>query len=154
MQCDLCGKDTPILLLTNIEGSQLSLCKGCAQHGKVVRVIHKEVPVDRERHSSPVQRAEDGPKAEVIVEEFSVLIKAAREKLNLKQEEVAKKLNEKESLIQALESGHHHPNLELAKKFEHFYHITLTEVVKEEQIVPRSGSSSAFTLGDFIKVKK
>jgi putative transcription factor len=150
MQCELCGRDSPVLLLTEIEGSRLSLCKGCAAHGKVIRVVQR--PIIQEKKS--FAHVEPKQETEVIVDGFGEKIKEARERANLKQEELAKAINEKESLIHALETGHHHPNLELAKKFERYFKIPLTEKLKEEQIMPSKGPPGGLTLGDFIKVKQ
>jgi len=73
--------------------------------------------------------------------------------LRLKQEEFAKKLNEKESLIQKIESGHFEPSIGLAKKIGRFLKIKLVEEyeeVHEKQVRSKTGS---FTIGDIIKIK-
>ncbi len=152
MQCDLCGKDSDVLLLTTVESSQLSLCKPCSAHGRVIKVLHQPRP--SEQKGRLVKKDIEPQVTEVIVEDFAQRIKQAREKLGLKQEELAKKINEKESIIHGLETGHHHPNMELAKKLAHALSIQLIEQVQEEALTPAKGGANAFTLGDFIKVRK
>lgn len=146
----MCGHDAPLLLLTNVEGSHLSLCKGCASYGKVIKVLRSPIEVSKKQ----VQKKALPQLVETVIDGFNEHIKSAREKMGLKQEELAKKLNEKESLVHALETGHHVPNLELAKKLERHLSIRITETVAEEAVVPSVKKSDSYTLGDFIKIKE
>ncbi len=91
---------------------------------------------------------------EKIIEGYGKVIKDARERLDLKQEDLAKKINEKTSVLQKVESSHHEPNISLAKKIERFLRVKLVEEEKVEQVKMDSGSSEALTIGDIIKIKK
>ena len=62
--------------------------------------------------------------------DFNLLIKSAREKMGLSQEELGRKINEKLSLIKHLESGTLKPNDVLTRKVERFLKIQL--LVPEE----------------------
>ena len=72
----------------------------------------------------------------------------------MKQEELAKKINEKESRLHKIESGHFTPSLRLARKLEKFLKITLVEQVAEDTSPLEKSKSESLTLGDFIKVRK
>ena len=89
-----------------------------------------------------------------ILPNFSELIKERREKLTLKQEDFAKKINEKVSLIHKMETGHYEPNMKLAKKIERFLRVKITGEDGEENETMGKSDSGSFTLGDFITVKK
>jgi putative transcription factor len=60
-----------------------------------------------------------------LTNEYSRLIKNARELRGLSQEELGKKINEKTSVISHLETGSMKPDDALARKLEHFLKIQL-----------------------------
>ena len=78
----------------------------------------------------------------------------ARERSGLKQEELAKKLNEKESIISSIESGKFKPSINLAHKLEKFFNINLIEELGGEEFELSSSEGSGMTIGDMIKIKK
>lgn len=57
--------------------------------------------------------------------DFNTLIKSAREKKGLSQEEFGRRINEKLSVIKHLETGSLKPNDVLTRKVEHFLKIRL-----------------------------
>ncbi len=152
MQCDICGKEVENLTEVDVEGTILSLCDDCKRFGKPIkkpkRIIRKSRRFGKEEEEEPL---------EMIRSDFSSVLKSARQKKGLKQEEVAKRLNEKESLIHSLETGHHEPSLNLARKLEHFYGVKLIETVDKEGKQKKSkakSKTSGLTVGDIIQVKK
>lgn len=159
MQCEMCGKDTE-LFLTEIEGSQLQVCKNCGGHGKVIKRVltHQEVVKKEEKEKEAVKRLLQPNNKEIvqlIVEGYPRLIKDAREKLGLSQEDFAKKINEKQNLIHHIETGRTEPNIDLARKLEKFLNIRLVDQV-EMAIAPTKQVSKdePLTIGDMIKVRK
>ena len=151
MRCDLCGKDAE-LYTTLIEGTELQVCINCSQFGKVLKRV--AAPVAEIKTGRLV--AEEGPEIiELVVAHYPSLVKQAREKAGLKQEELAQKLNEKESIIQKVETGHYQPSMKLARKLEKFLHITLVEETKiEKQKQSASSSAKGFTIGDLLKKRQ
>lgn len=150
--CDMCGKETD-LVVTLIESTELSVCNGCAKFGKVIRKLKQEEPV--RKHHKTIEKKE--PKEEIIkkiVKGYGKLIKNARERLDLKQDEFSKKINEKTSLMQKVESEHHEPSINLAKKIEKFLKIGLVEEEKLEKLSFDTSNSGNLTIGDIIKLKK
>jgi len=93
----MCGKETQLFTAV-IEGSQLNVCTACGKFGKMVRR-----PVERVVKSPQVKKA-PGP-VEVVVTDYTIKIRKAREKKGMTQKEFANFLNEKESIIHKLENG-------------------------------------------------
>jgi ribosome-binding protein aMBF1 (putative translation factor) len=42
MECEICGKKTSKIFITEIEGTILRLCKECSKSGKILNVVEKE----------------------------------------------------------------------------------------------------------------
>ncbi len=151
--CDMCGKKTELMFRTLIEGVEISVCEQCSSFGKVLR----QVKLEQQRPAVKKQIAETKQEPElidVIVEDYAELIRKAREKLNLKQEELALKINERESLIQNVERGKIKPSLNLARKFEKFLNIKLIETFEDSKTDVQKIKGEAMTVGDLIKIKK
>jgi len=150
----MCGKEVEDYFRALVEGTVLNVCEGCSRFGKVLGSVkaQPEAVKGPKKPEKPVlpEVVED------LVEDFALKIKSKREKLGLTQEDLAGKVNEKESIIQKVESGHFTLSIKLARKLESFLGLKLVEEVEDQKVV-RSGSSSSgdgFTLGDFVKVKK
>ncbi len=149
--CDMCGKETD-LVVAIIEGSEMNVCSQCARFGKIIRKIKPPEPIKKEIEKV----GKEEPEKEIIeniVESYGKIIKEAREKLGLKQEDFAKKINEKASLIHKIESEHQKPSIDFAKKIEKFLKIKLIEEEKLEKIKLDKSDSESFTIGDIIKLK-
>jgi len=149
MKCDMCGSIGK-LYKTIVEDAQLNVCHECSKLGKVIDVIKQDnmkIEVPRNEYSQPETM-------QIIVNDYAEKIKRKRESLGLKQEDFAKKINEKESLIQKIESGHFEPSIVLAKKIGNFLKIKLIEDYQEEQEKQTKTKTGSFTIGDFIKIKK
>ncbi|MBN2454843.1 TIGR00270 family protein [Candidatus Woesearchaeota archaeon] len=146
--CEMCGKDEE-LVKASVEGVILNVCRNCGKFGKIIAVL-KPAPkaVKREKPKEAEKEV-----VESVVPGYSGLIKMKREKLGLKQEELAKRLSEKESLLHKIESGKTVPSITLAKKIEKFLKISLVEV-KEEEALPLRGGKADVTLGDMVKIRK
>ena len=65
---------------------------------------------------------------------------------------MAKKLNEKISLIQKIENNEIEPNADLIKKLENFFKIKLTEEYQNPNL-NLNFKSSSLTIGDLLKIK-
>ena len=151
MNCDMCGKETH-LFKTDVEGSILSLCKGCSKFGKVISVVRGQRKEVKKKVEVKVRQEKESILG--IVSGYGGLIKGKRENKGINQEDFAKKLNEKASLIHKIETGHFEPPIELARKIEKFLHI---ELIEQHQFEPEEISAAkgeGFTIGDFIKIKR
>jgi putative transcription factor len=160
MQCNMCGKDTELFIAT-IEGTELEVCKDCAKFGKNVKKIKKKEHsnYNQEPISFKKKRTIEEEVMPLILSNYSQLIKNAREKKGLKQEEFAKMVNEKASLIHSFESGKLRPSINVAKKLERFLKIKLIEEIKKDESPSflnekDEKTNGNLTIGDLIKIKK
>ncbi len=151
MGCDLCGKDVQ-LFETIVEGTKLTVCSGCSNFGNIVKKVGAS---EEEEYRRKIVSVSDGERKiiEGVVENYSTLVKKAREQKGMKQKEVAKKIAEKESLIHHIEQGKYKPNIELALKLERFFGIKLIEKYEEKEYKSSHDISEGLTLGDVIKNK-
>ena len=145
----MCGSEGK-LYKTIIEDAQLNVCHECSKFGKVTAIVEQKDATIKESKSNQELQTEV---MEIIVEDYAEKIRKKRESLGLKQEEFAKKISEKESLIQKIESGHLEPSLGLAKKIGSFLKIKLTEEHEETHEKQSKTKTDSFTIGDFIKIK-
>lgn len=166
-ECPICGsiiwgKGQRVLL----EGVKIIVCHNCAQHGIKIHKppinTHIKKPSSRKK-VSPIKR--QIPKKDKINEleispDYAIKIRNARNSLGLNQDQFAKKLNEKPSLLRRIEAGKVEPTIKLAKKIEDVYKIKLLKEVdkieaniQDNKYMKRSTGTS---LGDiaFIKKKK
>lgn len=155
MQCEMCGRSTEDYFRIRVEGTILNVCGNCMKFGELI----ESVKLKPEKTAEKIKKQEKPAGPEIVdelVEDYAEKIKNKREKLSLTQEELAKKINEKESIIHKVESGHFTPSIELARKLERFLGIRLVEEVEEGKAVvsQKVSSGGGFTLGDFVKVKK
>lgn len=153
----MCGAENR-LYKAEIEGTILNVCQRCARFGKVLANIHDNKFIEKiqkkreEIRTAPISENEI---TETLAEGFNEIIKKKREELALTQEEFAKKLNEKESIIHKIETGSFAPNIPLARKIEKFLRIKIVEQTQvSKEGIDKPTKSEAFTLGDFIKVRK
>ncbi len=156
MQCDLCGKDTN-LVIALVEGTELQVCEQCAKFGKVIKKVEPE-PKRKKKTKKELEKVmKEGPKKEriqVINPDYGSIIKKKRESIGLKQEDFAKKINEKISLIHKVEIGGFEPSIALARKIERFLKVKLIEQYEEEHGKLRKVEVDTLTVGDLIKFKK
>jgi putative transcription factor len=139
INCDLCGKDTN-LIPANIEGSVLNACHSCAQFGTSIAVSRK--PKVKFKHPKPQIE---------VVANYAKILKDARREIKLTQDQVARALNEKISVIQKVESGKIRPSLSLAAKLEKFFSIQLTEEAHMNTENYSSKESPQLTIADLLK---
>ena len=145
MACEICGLDGKMFKAI-VEDAELKVCQGCSKFGKVVGQINEPQQKMQKMIAEP-------EKTYILVDNFPETIRKKRESLNLTQEEFAKKISEKESLVHKIESGSLEPSLQLAKKIERFLSIRLIEEYEEKPEKKKSIKLEGFTLGDFIKIK-
>jgi putative transcription factor len=150
MSCELCGK--PIFgksIRIWIEGSQLMVCPQCSRYGSVV----KPKNVTRSQQVAKRKELSMGFEGIVLVGNYNVLIRQARENMGLTQADLAKLIGEKESVVRRLESGRMAPTLELARKIEKVLKIKLYDEIRQEQEPPKP-QGFQLTLGDVAMIKE
>ncbi len=140
--CELCGKKTD-LVTAYVDNVRFKVCSGCSKYGKVIETDIKEP------EKKYIMKREEI--AEVVVDNYSKIIKNSRDKLGLTQKDFALKLNEKESLIAKLEQGSLKPDIELAKKLERFFSIKLVIQEKIDISTNTKIKDQKLTIGDVLK---
>ncbi|MCF7860747.1 multiprotein bridging factor aMBF1 [Candidatus Woesearchaeota archaeon] len=152
MQCEMCGKENEFLLLADVEGVELNLCKECSKYGTIKKRVRPQPRPVR----TPVKMPERKERIQTITSDYSSKIKHAREKKGMKQVEVAKMIAERESVIASLESGKMEPSIKLARILEKALSITLVEELEVEERFSseKDRDSKNVTIGDVINIKK
>ena len=153
MNCELCGRDTE-LYETIIEGTKLDVCKNCSSFGSVI--CRKEYVNDNENQSSFIKEMPIIEENDMIVDDYAHIIKKARERMKITQEELARALAEKESAITKIESGQMMPQIKTAKKLEQFLKIDLIAKYAENEkvAVKINFGDNTMTIGDILKIKE
>lgn len=168
MLCEMCGKESDFTKTIYVEGTKLTVCKECSRFGESQdgkgggakrgaaappsRTVVTERLEARERRMRTRSIYTDEETID-LVPEYSKMIREARAAREWKQEDLAAKLNEKESVIAKLENGTMRPNDALLKKLEHELGIKLTEKVALVKAEGGRSTGKTLTLGDMIKKK-
>lgn len=165
MECEVCGRSIqgkPYNAI--VDGVKLIVCPECAQLFSGWEFKPKPRPpatgkATARRPTIIRKRAQPRSPEELeleLVEEYGQQIRRAREKLGLSHRDLGKKLGEKVSVLQKLETGKMSLDQTLAKKLEHALKIRLlvpspTIPVKKETPVQKPYE---LTLGDIVTVRK
>lgn len=153
-QCEICGKDTALCQCL-IEGCTMSVCNNCAKFGeKLSGFSMPSVQREGKRRAAMPAKNEIKKETEIIVSSSAGnKVKDAREKKGLTQEQLAKAVAEKSSVIQRIESGHMSPAIVTAEKLEKFLGIRIMEEMESEEIRKEASDDEGFTIADLIKKK-
>ena len=144
--CEMCGTEGE-LVDAIVEGTMLSVCRKCSRHGRVVTV---EKPVITEQRPKKIVIEEV---SRYVIDNYAILVKKARERRDWKQEDLAHQINEKESVIHKIESGHMKPDMNLAQKLEKTLGIVLIVQYEEPKEKMVNLKDDALTIGDLVKLK-
>lgn len=129
-----------------MESARLTVCHNCVRYGTEVQ----KKPMQSDRKLAFHPRKEDYE----VVDEYPDVVRRGRENKGLTQKELARTINEKESVIHRVETGHMRPSRKLARKLENALDITLVEKMSEPEIVHTRRYSDELTIGDIIRIKK
>ncbi len=138
-ECELCGAKAT--RKTKIDSAILNVCDKCVGFGMEInppRLVDAKKAVRELDIGVPLKR------------NFNDMIRIARDKRKLTQEELATKLSEKLSVIKRVEDGWE-PSPALISKLEKFFNIKLTEEVEEKVISKKSGKDK-LTIGDVVEI--
>ena len=149
MHCELCGRETSGLKQVNVEGTMLKVCVDCARFGTESDtksgdpLVGSSLGENRGRASPPtssdiaerLQRRSNRYKprdvfegaVKELVEDYHIQIQKARNSMGLSQDDLARKLNERKSVVSKLETKAMWPDDKLVRKLERVLNITLME---------------------------
>ena len=145
-QCEMCGKEAK-LITAEIEQVEMSVCSSCASFGKVKKAKPNFKQV-RKSTSSKEHITE-----ERVVTNAGKLIKQNRESMNMRQVDLAKMLQIKDSYLHHIETGNMRLPVHLAKKIEETLDITIVKSFKKERFEQSEEETDpqGMTIADFIK---
>jgi putative transcription factor len=176
-QCEMCGSEQPSLTTVKVEGAELQLCDDCKEFGTEVRTESSSSASTKYSTSSSGgtgsgsgsgtsgsgsggsgggssrRRRDMFDDMDEIVADYDQRIREAREDRGLSQEDLAKSLNEKASLIRKLERGDMLPSDDVRAKLERGLEISLVEGQDADDAEWSGDSSTTTTLGDVVKRK-
>ncbi len=174
VQCEMCGAETASPKTIKVEGAELDVCDNCSDFGTEVKTQQTSTTSTKYSTSSSSSSGNSGTSTgstgssggrsrrhdmfddmEELAQDYDDRIRNARESTGLSQEDLAKELNEKASLIRKLEHGDMLPNDSVQKKLEKKLDISLTAGSSGADDEEWSGGSStgSYTLGDVVKRK-
>lgn len=165
MQCEICGVIRDSMKEVLIEGVKMKVCEKCENLGTPVNRNQSRYQSfssnkknsgnsndnnnsNNERNSSNYIEEED-----LLKSNYGALIKSKREELGIKQEDLAKMISEKESLIHKMESSNIIINMAIARKIERILKIKIIEKGDSSSLEKVKYVDNSMTLGDLIKQK-
>ena len=163
MICEMCGTESNKLILVETDGAMLKVCPNCGRFGQAKK---EEAPPimtggggggGNISYGSPKPRGAytkdvfDKMGDDELVDEYGKVIRVSREALHMSQEDLAKKINEKKSIIAKLESESMMPPDALVKKLEKALSVKLTEKYESKTQSNKPTDSGGVTLGDLVK---
>jgi len=125
-ECTLCGKRVAALNKIELEDAIVEVCDDCSKFG---RVVQRATPA---KTYKPMQKAvdlhgilkEDEP---VFASDYGKRVREAREARGLARPDLARKINERESIIRRIERQEMEPDDTLTRKIERFLNIKIKE---------------------------
>jgi len=143
MECELCGREAT-LVPVSVGGSKLSVCGKCTRFGTVLTT----------RTLTSKHTSSFAPDLNELASDFSSRIRKARQKKGWDQEELARKIFEKKSVILKLENGHLTPSERLVKKLQKALGISLSGSKSSDEETPVVRPRGPVTMADLIDFKK
>ena len=182
VQCEMCGTETANPNRVKIEGAELDVCDECTDFGTEIDTgssssSSTKYSTDSSSDSSSStgagatntgasttssssggggggRRQDMFDDIEELAQDYDDQIRQARESAGMSQEDLAKDLNEKASLIRKLEQGEMLPTDETQEKLERTLGIDLSAGGSTDETDWSSDSSTGeYTLGDVVERK-
>ncbi len=160
MNCDICGREiSGQAFKVKVEGAKMLVCGRCQRLGTPYVEEPTVMVTPRRAAPSPrgtMRKAPELPRGMEeldVAEDFPERVRHQRMKLNLSQEELAKRVKEKLSVIQKIETGKMSPDTKLCRALEHELRIKLLVPRKEVTDVPKTAPPAEVTLGDIMRIK-
>jgi putative transcription factor len=165
MNCDICGRVIGgQAFKVEVEGAKMLVCHNCQKLGKpykeeprpisqpqrqVIRGTTYLQPPSRKRTAELPKEMGQFDLADDIAER----VKKYRAKLGLSQDQLAKRVKEKLSVIQKIETGKMSPDMRLCRELEHELKVKLLVPHTETEDLPTGSAPTEVTLGDIIRIK-
>ncbi|MEM2530687.1 MAG: multiprotein bridging factor aMBF1 [Candidatus Bathyarchaeia archaeon] len=158
--CEICGKEIferPKRII--VERAELTVCQNCSKLGEPAAEVRRNATREI-RPRAAARNVAKIPKEFLeseVCEDFAERVRRGRIAAAMSQEDLAKRINEKVSVIQRVESGKMVPSVRLCRALEHALKIKLLVEARAEELIPRAQLGAAAyepTLGDLAKIKR
>ena len=113
-----------------IENTILNVCSKCSSLGEKVTKNNPETDKKSDDSNSYISNPTNSVEFE-LASDYHNLIRNSRQKLNLSQDELARRINIKLSLLKSIENKKIKPDDRLARKFDNVLKITLFGIYDE-----------------------
>lgn len=183
VQCEMCGTDVASPNRVKVEGAVLDVCDACTDFGTEIRDQQSSGGASTKystggsgagsssgggssSNTSTTSRSGGGGRGgggrgrdmfddiDDVAQDYDDRIRQARESRDLSQEDLAKKLNEKASLIRKLERGSMLPSDDVQRKLERELDVDLSESgAMGDEEWDSGGDAGGYTLGDVVERK-
>ncbi|QPV63040.1 TIGR00270 family protein [Halosimplex litoreum] len=176
VQCEMCGSETSSPNRVKVEGAELDVCDECTDFGTEVKQQSSSSASTKYSTSSSgssssssgssssgsssssggsSQRRRDMfDEMDELAQDYDETVRSAREAAGMSQEDLARKLNEKASLIRKIERGDTLPSDDVQRKLESALEVDLSAGGTTDESEWSSGSSTGeYTLGDVVERK-
>ncbi len=156
MECELCGREVGKRFSVKIEGSTMEVCGGCVRYGEKITV--QKAFIRAPSWQSPMRKTSSTPVKDLmesdLFDDFPNIIRVARERKGMTQEQLGKMINERESVINRMESGKMRPDEKLIRKLESTLNVKITGKVEGEKVSAQKPVKKELTLGDVVEIKR
>jgi len=176
VQCEMCGKETSTPNRVKVEGAELDVCDECTDFGTAVDTGDSGATTSTKYSTDSSSSSSAGGSSSTttttsggggggrstdmfedideVAQDYDQRIREAREAAGLSQEELAKQLNEKASLIRKLEHGDTLPSDEVQRELEGALDIDLSAGAAGGEGEWESDTTAGeYTLGDVVERK-
>lgn len=148
--CDVCGANAVSMAL--IEGAKMNVCFKCLRFGREIKPTFSNSKINK-----PVVKMQELE----LASNYSEILIAAREDLNISREELAKKLAMREQDLKNFENGKVKPTQKEAEKLQFSLGISILKIATQEQTEEKLEKKEASkqkekyapTLGELVTIK-
>ena len=141
----MCGRQGSIVT-ADVEGVEMKVCQNCVRFGTVKKKAEAMCIPLKKLHQEPAFR---------VTGNYASILRQVRERQKLSQEDFARFLQEKESIVAKWEQGRMQPSVEVARRLEKTLGVSLVvEDLDQSFEQEKAARVDGFTLADFIKKKK
>jgi len=155
-RCEICGQISIDLRPIRLDGTLMEACVKCVKYGEQERIqkpsSHYQPRKKTSEKASTPRKPYSRRNQFELISKFGDKIRNLRESKGWTREELAKKLQVKESYLAKLELEKIHPNDKITKKIEKMLDIKLLTLLEDTETASSKKISSKMTLGDVVRV--
>ncbi|MHA2031020.1 MAG: multiprotein bridging factor aMBF1 [Candidatus Kariarchaeaceae archaeon] len=166
--CEMCSTEVYRPVTIKVEGALLNVCQNCTSFGNIVEKPKSRFPSSSQSTVSPVKSSRGGLRSsprpkfrskqdtsdKELVTDFANVIRSARMKQKITQEQLATMTGLSIPFIKSMEAGKTRPTDAAAKTLERELKIELLYTPEVELEYSEKTKGKATTLGDIAVIKR